>query len=145
MSCVIYDKTREIRQKSQKWWFHDIWQANGWNEEEQPTVWRVEFRFKREVLHELSVEDEFHGVEDAFDLSDRLQALWAYACGHVESFDDGIHDGWLRFVVPGTDTNRSRWVTHPLWQAVQRAFTVLPEAPEDQARGGAQAQASGQS
>ncbi len=124
MSCVIYDKTREIRQKSQKWWFQDIWQANGWNEEEQPMVWRVEFRFKREVLHELSVEDEFQGVEDAFDLSDRLPALWTYACGHIGSGEDGIHDGWLRYVVPGEDSNRSRWATHPLWQAVQRAFTV---------------------
>ena len=131
ISCVIYDKTREIRQKSQKWWFHDIWESNGWKAEEQPVVWRVEFRFKREVLHELSVEEEFHGVEDAFDLSDRLPALWAYACGHVGSDDEGIHDGWLRLVVPGADSNRSRWVTHPLWQEVQQAFTVLPDAPED--------------
>src|SRR5947209_4800987 len=35
ISCVIYDKTREIRQQSQKWWFHDLWQANGWDMEEQ--------------------------------------------------------------------------------------------------------------
>jgi hypothetical protein len=51
ISCVIYDKTREIQQQSQKWWFHDTWHSNGWEKEEQPVVWRVEFRFKREVLH----------------------------------------------------------------------------------------------
>jgi hypothetical protein len=53
--------------------------------------------------------------------------LWTYACGHVGSGEDGIHDGWLRYVVPGEDTNRSRWATHPLWQAVQRAFLVSSE------------------
>ncbi|MFL5626624.1 MAG: hypothetical protein ACJ788_13640 [Ktedonobacteraceae bacterium] len=125
--CVIYDKTREIRQQSHKFWFHDIWQGNGWDEEEQPVVWRVEFRFKREVLHEVSVEDVFSGIEDAFTLTERLPALWAYAAGHAGGGLDGLPDGWLRVAVPGTDSNRSRWDTHPVWVQVQQAFLVVAE------------------
>src|SRR3989440_66850 len=130
ISCVIYDKTREIRQQSQKWWFHDLWQANGWDMEEQPVVWRVEFRFKREVLHELSVEGQFEGVEDAFSLLERISHMWAYAAGHVGGGEDGLPDGWLRLVVPGADSNRSRWATHAVWTEVQRAFEVISEGEE---------------
>jgi hypothetical protein len=98
--------------------------------EEQPVVWRVEFRFKREVLHELSVEGQFEGVEDAFSLLERMPHLWAYAVGHVGGGEDGLPDGWLRLVVPGVDSNRSRWVTHAVWTAVQRAFEVISEEEE---------------
>ena len=35
-------------------------------------MWRVEFRFKREALHELKAEGLFHGIENAYDLPDRL-------------------------------------------------------------------------
>ncbi|MGI9057115.1 MAG: hypothetical protein ACR2H5_00870 [Ktedonobacteraceae bacterium] len=132
LSCVIYDKTREIRQQSQKWWFHDLWATSGWDEETQPTVWRVEFRFKREVLHEVSVSEQFCGIEDAYTLTERISFLWAYATGHVDGGEDGLPDGWLRLVVPGTDSNRSRWPTHAVWQAVQRAFALVPDAGPDQ-------------
>ena len=39
-------------------------------------------------------------------------------------------DGWLRLVVPGADSNRSRWVTHAVWTEVQRAFEVISEGEE---------------
>src|SRR6266852_8539580 len=72
MSCCIYDKTRELK-RSGKIWFEDLWLQNGW--EDGQTVWRVEFRFKREALHELKAEGLFHGVEDAYDLPERLKVL----------------------------------------------------------------------
>ncbi len=124
ISCVIYDKTREIAQQSQKWWMHDIWHGNGWDEETHPVVWRVEFRFKRDVLREISIEDEFHGLNDATHLAEHLDALWAYAAGHEGGGADGLPDGWLRYVVPGKDKNRSRWDTHPVWEQVQGAFRL---------------------
>jgi hypothetical protein len=94
-------------------------------------VWRVEFRFKREALHELKAEELFHGIEDAYDLPERLKVLWAYAAGHVEGGEDGSPDGWLRLVIPSDeDRTRSRWPTHPAWVEVQRAFLVEPERPE---------------
>jgi len=42
-----------------------------------------------------------------------------------------LPDGWLRLVVPGADSNRSRWVTHVVWTEVQRAFVVPSEEGEE--------------
>src|SRR5260370_42389992 len=64
LSCTIYDKTREIKQS-------DIWRLHGWDDVKDGAVWRVEFKFKREALHELQQGDEFWGIEDAFDLPQR--------------------------------------------------------------------------
>jgi len=54
ISCSIYNKTLEIKQKSGKTWFYDLWRKNGWDE--TADVWRVEFRFKREFLHQVGIE-----------------------------------------------------------------------------------------
>ena len=37
--------------------------------------------------------------------------------------DDGLPDSWLHYVVPGEDSNRSRWPVHLAWVVVQAAFT----------------------
>src|SRR6266702_4154110 len=130
MSCSIYDKTREIRQKSGKTWFEDLWLANGWNDTGH--VWRVEFRFKREALHELKIINGLHGIEDAFDLPECIPDLWAYAAGHLGGGADGWPDGWVRLVMPSTDDlNRSRWLVHPLCVEVQRAFMMDINPPEN--------------
>lgn len=129
MSCTMYDKTREIK-KSGKLWMEDVWRVNGWDEDTDKVIWRIEFKFKRDSLHELKQEDVFHGLEDAYELFDRLEVLWAYAAGQVDGGTDDIPDGWLRCVVPNEDTNRSRWPTHPNWVMVQRAFTEACETPE---------------
>jgi hypothetical protein len=120
MSCAIYDKTREIT-LSGKDWFEDLWRLHGWDASTQRSVWRVECRFKREALHEVQHET-FHGIEDAYDLSDRLPLLWAYAVGQVGGGEDGLPDGWLRCVTPNGDTNRARWPTRPEWEVIQGAF-----------------------
>jgi hypothetical protein len=128
LSCVIYNKSLEIRQKSQKKvWFHDLWQrllredgSAVWDGESD--VWRVEFRFKRESLHELKEEGVFHGIENSDDLPERLEALWTYAAGHVGAAADGLPDGWLRYAVPSSDSNMARWPVHPAWFALQAAF-----------------------
>jgi len=131
LSCTIYDKTREMKQ-SGKEWFTDIWRLHGWNEAEDGPVWRVEFKFKREALHELQLGDEFWGIEDAFALPKRLPVLWAYAAGHVQGGDSNeAPDGWLRCVVPTIDKNRARWPTHPAWKVVQGAFCDELALPED--------------
>src|SRR2546421_4743887 len=44
ISCSIYNKTLEIKQKSGKTWFYDLWRNNGWDEE--ASVWRAGCRFK---------------------------------------------------------------------------------------------------
>ncbi len=115
MSCCIYHKTAEIKQKSPtKVWFHDLWKRNGWDGTSE--VWRVEFRLTREFLHAAS-------IEAAEDLPDHIQALWEYCAGRPGGAADGLPDGWLRYVTPTQDTNRARWPVHPAWAAIQGAFT----------------------
>jgi hypothetical protein len=108
ISCSIYNKTVEIRQKSRKTWFYDLWKESGWDETSE--VWRVEFRFRREFLHEM-------GIEEAHDMLTHMQELWAYATGSPDTAD-----GWLRCVLPSKDRNRSRWMLHEAWRAIQYAF-----------------------
>jgi hypothetical protein len=113
LSCTIYNKTLEIKQKSGKTWFYDLWHNHGWDD--ATDVWRVEFRFKREFLHQV-------GIEWAYDILDEMKRLWEYAAGRIAGGDDGLPDGWLRYVLPNEDSNRSRWPVHPAWVVVQGAF-----------------------
>jgi hypothetical protein len=114
VSCCIYHKAAEIRQKSPtKVWFHDLWKRNGWDGSSE--VWRVEFRLTREFLHAAS-------IEAAEDLPDHIQALWEYCAGRSGGAADGLPDGWLRYVTPTKDTNRARWPVHPAWTVIQEAF-----------------------
>jgi hypothetical protein len=99
-SCCLYDKTKEIT-RSRKDWMKAVWLANGWDG--QSRVIRVEFRYKRECLHEL-------GVEEPYAFLDQLPGLWAYS-----TFQ------WLRHTHPTGDTNRGRWPVSPFWQAIQSA------------------------
>jgi hypothetical protein len=47
--------------------------------------------------------------------------------------EDGLPDGWLRYVIPSDDTNRARWPVHPAWEVIQRAAdeVPLPESEEE--------------
>jgi len=73
ISCAIYNKTREIQQKSMKTWFYDLWRTgaecpNGGKWDGESDVWRVEFRFKRDFLHNrrvVAVSDTQNTDEDA--------------------------------------------------------------------------------
>jgi hypothetical protein len=140
LSALIYDKTHEIKYKSrEKEWFYDLWLAvkdqdgNPVWDGESP-VWRIEVRFKRPALNEMLQEGVFHGIDNAYDLEERLPGLWSYAVGHVSGGEDGLPDGWLRYVIPNEDTNRSRWPVHPDWQVIQSAFApvVIEESDYEQ-------------
>jgi hypothetical protein len=78
-----------------------VWERNGWDGVSRVT--RVEFRYKRECLHEM-------GVENAYTFLDQLAGLWAYSSMQ-----------WLRHTVPTDDTNRGRWLVSPFWKTVQEA------------------------
>ncbi len=154
VSALLYEKTHEIKYHSPgKVWFHDLWLAVK-DEEGKPLwdgqapVWRIEIRFKRGALHEFTQEDAqgnviFHGLENAYELMERLPLLWAYAVGHVGGGADGLPDGWLRYVVPTEDSNRSRWPVHPDWQVIQTAFQPEEKQEEDGAGEGVSVVAEG--
>lgn len=134
LSALIYDKTHEIKYKSpEKSWMWGIWEQEA---EKQGfcllpgiKVWRIEIRFKRAALSEMKQEESFHGINDAYDLESHLPGLWSYAVGHVGGGLDGLPDGWLRYVTPAEDTNRSRWPVHPDWEIIQSA--LVPEPLEE--------------
>jgi hypothetical protein len=107
-SCCIYDKTKEIT-VSRKDWMQEVWKSKGWDGEARVT--RVEFRYKREYLREM-------GVEEAYAFLNQLPSLWAYSTKQ-----------WLRHTVPSTDRNKARWPTSPLWEAVQQATFYGDGAP----------------
>lgn len=121
LSCVIYDKLREIT-TSGKTWMLPIWAFHG--HDGKLPVARVEFRWKREALHNLKQEGVFHGIESLADLKQYLPYLWTYSAGHVQGGKDGLPDGWLRYVIPTNDKTVSRWPVHPAWLIVQSAFTT---------------------
>jgi hypothetical protein len=125
LSCCIYNKTQELK-VSRKSWFEYRWRPHGWDG--ISPVWRIEYRWKREALHEAKQEGVFHGIEDIRDLdSELLSSLWAYAAGHTQCGDDGLPDGWLRYAAPSDDTNMARWPVHPAWQVIQSAFSTETE------------------
>jgi len=113
VSAVIYNKSDYIRKKAKTTtWFHALWQAAGWDGSSE--VWRVEVRFKRPALCEA-------GIESAYDLLSSLPGLWQYAT-----------QKWLRYVVPDSDSNRTRWRVHDSWLVVQQAYlqTLAPGQPD---------------
>jgi hypothetical protein len=120
ISGIIYNKTLEIVQKSEKTWFYDYWRREKagcvvWDGTSD--VWRVEFRFRREFLRNLD-----KPIEGAYDFLAEIGSLWSYAAGQPAGGADGLPDGWLRLVIPTDDSNRSRWSVHPVWRLVQSAF-----------------------
>jgi hypothetical protein len=99
-SCCIYDKTTEIT-KSRKDWMQAVWLRHSWDGISRVT--RVEFRYERECLREMS-------IEDPYAMLDELSGMWAYSSLQ-----------WLRHTIPTEDTNRGRWLLSPFWQAIQQA------------------------
>lgn len=97
MSARLYDKTLQVKSSGQDY-LYDLWRSAGWDGSQ--TVWRLEFQFEQRILTE-------HDVRSVSALLMRLGPLWLYAMTQ-----------WLRLTLPGTDKTRSRWLTHPAWEAL---------------------------
>lgn len=86
---------------------------------------RIEVRFKRGILRELShagTADKKSWFDDPWEVLKHLGELWAYFAGLPLAADyapDVTHRGWMRLVEHGNDTNRSRIETAPIWRMVQ--------------------------
>jgi hypothetical protein len=91
-----YDKVLEVIDQSHKTYLFDLWQARGWKPGDP--VWRQEFQANRNALKELQ-------VRNVPDLLANLDGLWRY-----------FTENWLRLTHLGSDSNKSRWPTHPLWE-----------------------------
>lgn len=109
VSARLYDKTLEIT-KSLKNYLKPLWAAQGWQEGQ--TVWRMEFQARREAFPE-----PLAGI--ALDALPHMGAWWQY-----------LATEWLRLAIPSeTDDTRSRWPTHPVWEAIAKAWDVPSDAP----------------
>jgi hypothetical protein len=107
-ACCLYDKTAEIA-VSRKDWMQAVWTTNGWDSESRVT--RVEFRYKRECLREMK-------VEEAYTFLDQVPSLWAYSTKQ-----------WLRHTIPNGDPNRARWPISSVWQLIQQASFFCDGTP----------------
>ncbi|WP_417664781.1 hypothetical protein [Pseudidiomarina donghaiensis] len=107
VSARLYDKTKEIV-KSEKFFFKELWQQNGWDGES--SVWRLEFQLRREALKTCQSLDPDFIVE-------LFNSLWRY---HTTQ--------WLSLCdINPNDSNRSRWALAAEWQALSEAkFTPHP-------------------
>jgi len=119
LQAVLYNKSTEIKE-SGKLWMHDVYRrAKGYDE--ALTVYRVEFRFFREMLREMKRKDQdgrTTGIETVKDLRESLGDL-----ARVAVVRDGERVGpWLRFCDPET---RHKNVRPPAewWKAVAEGFT----------------------
>ncbi|WP_437203005.1 hypothetical protein [Planctomicrobium sp. SH664] len=91
----LYDKGREIRHGGTKYWFNDIWGT-----ETVADVWRTEFQLRRPVLKE-------YQIHDCESLLESLPGIW-----------HDLTTKWITFRHQGNDSNLSRAVYAPWWQAV---------------------------
>jgi len=91
----IYDKAKEIHEKSKKFWFKELWGVD-----ELEDIWRVEFQLRRTALKQF-------GIEGTETLKVKLPGLWRHLT--TEWFSLRIRD----------DSNTSRQSFHPWWFQVQ--------------------------
>lgn len=106
-SARLYDKPREIRVKSKKFWMYDIWGIESIADDQR--IIRVEYQFRREALHEMGIETYPHLVE-------QLPAIWAYATRK-----------WLRVAVDAS-VHHTQQIIRPWWPIVERGFEGAQQA-----------------
>jgi hypothetical protein len=99
----LYDKAREINQKSKKYWMYDIWNIQEDSLSEDERIIRVEFQLKREVIKELIDCDIFITLE-------YLDQIWGYCTQQWLKFQDN----------PGE--HHSKRNTFPWWETIQNGF-----------------------
>jgi hypothetical protein len=87
----IYDKIAEIDQQSDKVWFFELWGV-------KENVWRIEWQVRKDVLRRF-------GIRTFPDLFEQQGDVLRYLATEHDS---------LR--MPTSDSNRSRWPLHPLWE-----------------------------
>jgi hypothetical protein len=96
----VYDKVAEIEQQSAKVWFFLLW-------ERDQDVWRIEWQVRKKLLRAF-------GISTMEEMGKLQGDLLRYLCEEQAT---------LR--VRGTDTNRSRWELHPLWEDLQGQVAAL--------------------
>jgi hypothetical protein len=96
----VYDKVAEVSQQSDKRWLYKLWGRD--NE-----VWRIEWQVRKDVLRRF-------GIRTVDGLHERYGDVLRYLVTEHDS---------LRLKT--SDTNRSRWPLHPLWDDLRSQIANL--------------------
>ncbi len=107
LQVQIYDKTEELK-KSGKGWMRDVWREGG-RYTEGLAAWRVEYRFSRKKLRELSI----NTIADLrVGMGDLVQAV----------VGDGGAGPWIRIASPDTRGHgQDRRPAAPWWEDIKAA------------------------
>jgi hypothetical protein len=96
-----YNKSDEIIESSSKTWLYEMWGR-------ETDVWRIEWQARKEWLRE-------YGIKTISDLN-------ANQGGLLQSL---VNDH-TKLCIKSGDSNRSRWLLHPLWMDLQEQVEKLP-------------------
>ena len=107
ISARLYDKVKEITEKSLKLWMFDIWGID-WADSRYKII-RVEFQLRRTTLREM-------GISEYEQLSTGLPYIW-HTCTHK----------WLR-LVEGNAKHSVRQKLLSWWEVVQDGFAGVQNA-----------------
>lgn len=122
----LYDKTREITDKSpDKAWFRAVWSRSPDYNPDAP-VWRLEVECHRALLRTFYVDGV--GIETMSDLFGNAASLWSYMVGRVTP----RRTGWLELRDLSTATRRERAKVSALWQRLQEASFSFSDPAGDQ-------------
>lgn len=99
--CRMYNKTREVLEKRDKFWFFDIWNNNNMD---VGNVWNVEFELHRDFLKECK-------IQTYFDLVENVKGLWIY-----------LTEKWIRYVDINSATRAENCKTQQIWKTIQCGY-----------------------
>jgi hypothetical protein len=99
----LYDKPREIKSKSKKYWMFDIWKISEKDIPEDKKIIRIEFQIRREVIKELQA----GSVPELLKNSERV---WNYCVSKWLQFKDN----------PGLHADQRK--TLDWWEDIQNSF-----------------------
>ena len=97
----VYNKSDEIIESSSKTWLYELWGRDS-------DVWRVEWQARKEWLRD-------YGIKTVSNLQERQGDL----------LTDLVNDH-TKLCIKSGDTNRSRWLLHPLWMDLQEQVERMP-------------------
>lgn len=101
-----YNKSDEIIESSSKAWLYELWGR-------ESDVWRIEWQARKEWLRN-------YGIKTVSDLqSNQGQLLQSLVNDHT------------KLCIKSGDSNRSRWLLHPLWMDLQEQVEKLPSSDSE--------------
>lgn len=97
----FYNKSDEIAESSSKTWLYELWGRDS-------DVWRIEWQARKEWLRD-------YGIKTISELQSNQGGLL-----------QSLVNDHTKLCIKSADSNRSRWLLHPLWMDLQEQVEKLP-------------------